>query len=79
MSLALQQLLVALLVVACALYSAWRLATVRVRLRWLELMGTLPGLARTRWLGRLQARTRAQSTAACGGCSQAASHKPRQG
>lgn len=79
MSLALQQLLVALLVVTCALYSAWRLATVRVRLRWLELLAGLPGLARTRWLGQLQARTRAQSTAACGGCSQAGGHKPRRG
>lgn len=79
MSLALQQLLVALLVVTCALYSAWRLATVRVRLRWLELLAGFPGLARTRWLGQLQARTRAQSTAACGGCSQAGGHKPRRG
>ncbi|HYM28863.1 MAG TPA: hypothetical protein VET66_11980 [Steroidobacteraceae bacterium] len=79
MSAPLQQVLVAVLVAACALYSAWRLATVRVRLRWLELLATLPGLAGTRWLGQLQARTRAQSTAACGGCSQAAGHKPRQG
>ena len=79
MSLLLQQVLVAALVLACALYSAWRLATVRVRLRWLELLAALPALGRTRWLGELQARTRAQSTAACGGCSQAAGHKPRQG
>ncbi len=79
MSLLLQQLLVVVLVVACALYSAWRLATVRVRLRWLERLAGLPGLRRTRWLGQLQARTQAQSTAACGGCSQATGHKPRQG
>lgn len=79
MSLLLQQVLVVVLVVACMLYSAWRLATVRVRRRWLELLAALPGLGRARWLGQLQARTRAQSTAACGGCSAAAGHKPREG
>ena len=71
MSVLLQQAVVAVLVLACALYSAWRLATVRVRLRWLDTAQRLPGLKSSAWLGRVRARTLAQSTAACGGCSQA--------
>jgi len=77
MSVLVQQALVAVLVAGCALYAAWRLATVRVRLRGLEVLAALPGLGRARWLAQLRARTLAQSTAACGGCSQAGTHKPR--
>jgi hypothetical protein len=68
MSLVLQEVLVGMLVAACALYSAWRLATVGVRLRALEKLEALPG-ARS-WLAPLKARTLAQLTSACGGCSQ---------
>ena len=78
MSPALQQLVAGVLVAACALYAAWRLATVRLRLRWLALLTALPGLGEARWLAALRARTLAQSSAACGGCSQAPAHKPRQ-
>lgn len=69
MSLLLQQLLVGVLVVACALYSVWRLATVSVRLRMLAKLEALPG--GHRWLAPLKARMLAQLTSACGGCSQA--------
>ena len=71
MSLGLQQLLVGVLVIACTLFSAWRLMTVRLRLRTLALLGALPGAGRAAWLGRLRARTLAQQVSACGGCSQA--------
>jgi hypothetical protein len=69
MSLRVQEILVALLVVGCALYSFWRLATVNVRLRVLGRLEALPG-ARTA-LAPLKARTLAQMTSACGGCSPA--------
>jgi hypothetical protein len=72
MSVGLQQLLVGVLVLACALFSAWRLMTVRLRLRALALLGTLPALGRAAWLVRLRGRTLAQQLSACGGCSQAA-------
>jgi hypothetical protein len=68
MSLLLQQLLVAALVVGCALFAAWRLATVRLRLRMLEMLCTWPGLRSASWLGRLREHTHAQQLRACGGC-----------
>jgi hypothetical protein len=72
MNAVLQQVLVAVLVAACALVSAWRLASVRVRLRALAALGALPAVREARWLARLKQRTLAQFTAGCGGCSQAA-------
>ena len=48
MSVLLQQLVVGVLVIACALFAAWRLSTVRVRLRALEALGVWPGLRRAR-------------------------------
>jgi hypothetical protein len=76
MSLLLQQLLVAALVIGCALFSAWRLASVRLRLRALEALGTWPGVRRTRWLLHLRERTQAQQLRACGGCSGAGESRP---
>ena len=69
MSLLLQQLLVGALVIACALFSAWRLASVRLRLRMLEALARWPALRRARWWSGLQERTHAQQLRACGGCA----------
>jgi hypothetical protein len=69
MSVPLQQLLVGVLVLACALYSAWRLSSVRVRLRTLQVLGDWPGLRGASWLMRLRERTLAQQLNACGGCA----------
>jgi hypothetical protein len=68
MSLPLQQILVGVLVAACALFSAWRLATVPLRLRALDALVALPGVQWLPWLTRLRQRTLARRTAACGGC-----------
>jgi len=79
MSSVLQQVLVGLLVGGCALFSAWRLATVRARLRMLEALQRLAPFGATAWMERLRQRTLARSTAACGGCSQAGAAEPRDG
>jgi hypothetical protein len=73
MSLLLQQLLVGVLVIACALFSAWRLLSLRLRLRVLAALGTWPGVRRAAWLARLRERTLAQQLNACGGCAGAPS------
>jgi hypothetical protein len=68
MSLLLQQSLVGVLVLACALFSAWRLSSVRLRLRALDALAAWPGLRGASWLLRLRERTRARALQACGGC-----------
>ena len=66
----LQEIVVSVLVAGCALYSAWRLASVRLRLRALDALGTLPVLGRRGWLARLRERTLGPA-GGCGGCAQA--------
>ena len=68
MSVLLQQLVVGVLVIACALFSAWRLATVPLRLRALEALAAMPGVRRIPWLATLRQRTLERQLAACGGC-----------
>jgi hypothetical protein len=68
-SLLLQQLLVGVLVIACTLFAAWRLSTVRLRLRTLDVLARWPGLRTAGWLVRLRERALAQQLRACGGCS----------
>lgn len=74
MSVLLQQVLVGVLVAACALYSAWRLASVGLRLRALAALSALPGVQRLPWLTALRARTLARQLSACGGCAQSTAH-----
>jgi hypothetical protein len=69
MSMLLQQFVVGVLVIACALFAAWRLSSVRLRLRVLDVLDARPGLRRMSWLVRLRERTLAQQLRACGGCS----------
>jgi len=81
MSLLLQQLLVAALVVVAALFSAWRLASVRLRLRALAALEKLPVVRALPGLAWLRERTLARQLSACGGCAQgagqAAKSRPR--
>jgi hypothetical protein len=69
----LQEIVVGVLVGGCALFSAWRLATVGLRRRLLDALATLPALRSTAWFVGLRERTLARSTAGCGGCSQGSS------
>jgi hypothetical protein len=68
MSLVLQQVAVALLVVGCALFAAWRLASLRVRLATLAALARVPGVGGGEWLVRWRARLTAGSDG-CGGCA----------
>jgi len=77
MSTVLQEMVVGILIAGCAILSLWRLATVAVRLRMLAALRSLPALGRAAWLARLQQRTLAQSTAACGGCASHPKSRPR--
>lgn len=69
MSLLLQSVLVAAVVAACALYSAWRLASLKWRLRVIDALGSLPPALTTPWLAALQRRTLAQLGGGCAGCA----------
>jgi len=64
-----QEVLVAVLVAASALFSAWRLASVRARLAALEALGSLPLVRNAAWLAMLRQRTLAGLGAGCGGCA----------
>jgi len=68
-SLVLQEVVVALAVVACALYSAWRLMSGSARLRTLTGLARVPGVAGSRWHTRLTRQTLARG--GCGGCAAA--------
>jgi hypothetical protein len=73
-SLLLQEFLVAALVAASALFSAWRLMSLRLRVRCLDVLGALPGAQRIRALASLRQRTLARLGAGCAGCGAAATH-----
>jgi len=68
MSLLLQSVLVGVVVAACVLYSAWRLASLRLRLRVIEALGSLPPWLTPR-LAALKRRTLAQLSGGCAGCA----------
>ena len=69
MSLLLQSVLVGVVVAACVLYSAWRLASLRMRLRVIDALGSLPPVLTTPWLAALKRRALAQLAGGCAGCA----------
>jgi len=65
-----QDLLVALIVAGCAIFSAWRLMSLRLRLRTLELLAPVAGkIGAGAILARLRTQTIGQLAAGCGACS----------
>ena len=66
---ALQSILVALIVGACVIYSAWRLTSVRVHLRVLDVLGAVGEARPEGWLGRLRNRELSKLGGSCGACS----------
>ena len=82
MNLALQVIVVAAVVSACAVFSIWRLLTGAARLRTLDLLARVPAVASLGWFVRLQERTRAKTGVGCGSCgapTTAASRKQTPG
>jgi len=69
MSVLLQSALVGMVVAACAIYSAWRLASVRLRLRVIDALASLPRPLTTPWLAALRGRALAQLAGGCAGCA----------
>jgi hypothetical protein len=68
---ALQSILVALIVMVCATYSAWRLTSARFHLRVIELLGAVGGgdARADGWIGRLRSRELSKLGGSCGACS----------
>jgi hypothetical protein len=69
MILVVQGVVVGIVVAACATYSAWRLASLRLRLRVIEGLGSLPPALTARWLAALKRRALAQLAGGCAGCA----------
>jgi hypothetical protein len=55
---------VALIVVVCVVYSAWRLTSARFHLRLIDLLGKHDG-----WLARLRNRELSKLGGSCGSCA----------
>jgi hypothetical protein len=69
----LEPVLVGLIVLGCAIFSAWRLMSTRLQLKTLDALSGLAPLLGGRWMAALRRRTLAKLPGGCGACSQAAS------
>jgi hypothetical protein len=69
-----QTLVVTILVVASAVFAAWRLMPARTKLRVLDRVKPTDRNAMGRWLLRLRGGVMAELTHGCGSCSQASDH-----
>jgi hypothetical protein len=78
-SVLLQSVLVALIVGWCAVFAAWRLASIALRLRVLAALAALPAVLTTPWLARLRARTLERAAGTCAGCASGGGLKPGAG
>jgi hypothetical protein len=68
-SLVLQGVVVGIAVAACLAYSAWRLASLRMRLRLLDALGALPLRLTGSWVAGMRRKTLAQLAGGCAGCA----------
>ena len=62
---------VALIVVICAVFSVWRLMSVRLRLKTLEALSWLPASAGGSLIAALRRKTLAGLSGGCGACRHA--------
>jgi hypothetical protein len=69
MTLVLQAVVVALAVAACLVFSFWRLASLKLRLRLLDALEHLPRRVKGGWVTTLRQRTFAQLAGGCAGCA----------
>jgi hypothetical protein len=79
----LQEILVGVIVAGCAVFSAWRLMSLRTRMRTLDLMGpVLSKLGAATFVARLRTQTIGQLAGGCSACSHnktAVHHPGRRG
>jgi hypothetical protein len=74
MTLVLENLLVALVVAGCAVFSTWRLLSPKLRMRVLDLIDPVLSKVARGWIARLRSRTLQQlAGGGCGSCSRATS------
>ncbi len=69
MSGVLQGLIVTVVVLLCALYSAWRLFPARLRVRVMDALARVPGLGTAPWFEALRAHAIAKLAAGCAACA----------
>ena len=70
MDVVLQEALVGIIVAVCAVFSAWRLMSLRMRMRTLDVIGPVLGkLGATRLVARLRTQTIGQLAGGCSACS----------
>ena len=66
---ALEPLLVGLIVFVCAVFSVWRLMSLRLQLRMLDALSRLPPAAGGGWVTLLRRRMLARLSGGCGACA----------
>ena len=71
---ALESILVGLIVAGCALFSAWRLMSVRLRLKTLDALSGLPAIAGGTAVVMLRRRTLAKLSSGCSACQHGGAH-----
>jgi hypothetical protein len=72
MTVLLEDVLVALVVMGCAIFSVWRLLSAKLRLRVLDMAGPALGMLSERWVAHLRSRTLQRLAGGCVSCSRAA-------
>ena len=66
-----ESLLVGLIVAVCAVFSAWRLMSIRFRLKTLDALAVLPANAGGNFVADLRRKTLAKLSGGCGACQSA--------
>lgn len=66
-----ESLLVGLIVAVCAVFSAWRLMSIRFRLKTLDALAVLPANAGGSFVADLRRKTLAKLSGGCGACQSA--------
>jgi hypothetical protein len=68
---ALEALLVGLIVIACAVFSVWRLLSLRFRLKVLDVLSRLPAYAGGQLAVKMRRKALAGLSGGCGSCAAA--------
>jgi hypothetical protein len=63
-----ESILVGLIVAVCAIFSAWRLLSIRLRLKALEALSALPAAAGGTFVAKLRRKTLGKLSGGCGAC-----------